>query len=154
MLHALMRGIRVMTKSGSDASHLISRHRRADATSADQHPTVRTAIEYRLSDGLCEIGIIDGIRAVGPHIHNPVAQFSQVVGQDTLQLESGMVRTDCDVHISLRLRNLLFGCGHHRVGSEAELLLQLLKGRGSAESGHPDVSVRIAFPSHGGSLLD
>jgi hypothetical protein len=81
-----------MTKSGSDASHLISRHRRADATSADQHPTVRTAIEYRLSDGLCEIGIIDGIRAVGPHIHNPVAQFSQVVGQDTLQLESGMVR--------------------------------------------------------------
>ena len=102
MLHALMRGICVMAKAGTDAGNFVGGHRGAYTASADEDATLGIATQDAQADGFGEVRIIDRLRIGGADVLNLMATFLKIVDQESLEGEAGMIGANSYAHLLVR----------------------------------------------------
>ncbi len=80
--HALRRRVRVVTESGADAWQLVGGDAGADAAAADDQPAIGPAVEYRASDRLGVVGIVDGLGGMRAEVDRVVTAASIAMRPD------------------------------------------------------------------------
>ena len=104
-------------------------------TPLPQMRTPRSArpVHHGLAHRLGEVGIVDGRRGVGAHVDHLVAVLAQHAARSCLSDEARVVGARRRSSSQAFRAELLLGRGHHVLGVEAELLLQVLERRRGAE---------------------
>jgi hypothetical protein len=102
MLHALMGGVCVMAKAGTDSRNFIGGHRRSYTASADQDATLRIAAKHAQADGLGEVRVIDRLRVGGADVLKLMAALLKIADQESLEVEAGMIGANSDAHLLVR----------------------------------------------------
>ena len=82
----------------SVAGDLAGRHRNADPTPADAQAEARVTGRDRASHRGPEVGIVDPVGGVGTEVDDVVAGPGNMVGDQVLEVEAGMVGTESDAH--------------------------------------------------------
>src|SRR5258708_2835310 len=93
-----MGGVRVVAQTGANPWNSVRGHRGAHTAAADQHSTIGVAIEYGSSDCFREIGVIRGAGVERADIHNLMTELRGRRHKLVLQIETGMIRTECNAH--------------------------------------------------------
>jgi ABC-type lipoprotein export system ATPase subunit len=92
------RGARVVHDGGAHTVDLVRGDRDSDPSPADADSEIVVARCDAASDGGAKVWIVHRIRRVRAEIHDLVPQEGKVLGQNPLQLETGVVRSDRDAH--------------------------------------------------------
>ena len=87
-----------MAHRRADARQFVGGNRRANAAAADEHPSICLDLQDRFTDSLCIVRIIHWILIHGAEVDHRVAQLMKIVPKLLFEGESGVIRTDGDVH--------------------------------------------------------
>ncbi len=88
----------VVDGGGPDTGDLAGGHADPDAASAHPDPAVGPTLGHRPTDGLAVVRVVDRLGRVGAEVVDLVTGGPEVVGQETLELEAGMIGPDGDTH--------------------------------------------------------
>ena len=94
VLDALVRGVGVVTDGGAHARDLAGGDGRADARAADQHAAVGLTARDGHGDAFRDIGIVDGLAAVGASVADGVAERLERGDDAGLEREAGVIGPD------------------------------------------------------------
>ncbi len=91
VLYSLMRGIGIVTESGTDASDLVGSYGCTDTAAADDDSPISEAVAHGDSDGLGKIRVVNGLGRMRAHIEDVCPKKRQPADCLTLQFESGVI---------------------------------------------------------------
>ena len=83
---------------GANALDLVGGKANADAGTADQDTQVDVTVGYGLAHLVAGDGVIEALGGVGAKVDDLAAALLQVLGNDVLELDGGVVVTDTDLH--------------------------------------------------------
>ena len=83
---------------GAYALDLIGGQADADAGTADQDTQVDVTVGHGLAHLVTGDGVVEALGGVGAIVHDLAAALLQVLGNDVLELDGGVVVTDTDLH--------------------------------------------------------
>ncbi len=122
VLHALVRGVRVVAQPGPHSANLVCRHARADAASADQHCAVYLAPRHAPTNILGVVRVVVAIRRVmSAQIEHFVPEAFQFSDYSFIQRHSTVIGGDSNFHL-LALANQLASRFRNLLRREAKLL--------------------------------
>ena len=85
----------------NDSAHaldLVGSEANANASAADQDAQVDVAVSHSLTHLVTGDGVVKALGGVGAKVHDLAAALLQVLGDDVLELDGGVVVTDTDLH--------------------------------------------------------
>lgn len=83
---------------GAHALDLVGGQADADASAADQDAQVDVTVSNCLAHLVAGDGVVEALGGVGAKVHDLAAALLQVLGDDVLELDGGVVVTDTDLH--------------------------------------------------------
>ena len=83
---------------GANALDLVGGKTDPDAGTADQDAQIDVAVGNCLAHLVAGDGVIEALGGVGSKVHDLTAALLQVLGDDVLELDGGVVVTDTDLH--------------------------------------------------------
>ena len=83
---------------GAHALDLVGGQADPHARAADEDAQVDVAVRHGAADLVAGDGVIEALGAVGAEVHDLVAALLEVLGDDVLELDGGVVVTDTDLH--------------------------------------------------------
>ena len=83
---------------GAYALDLVGSQADPDAGTADQDAQVDVAVDNGLTHLVAGDGVVKALGGVGAKVHDLAAALLQVLGDDVLELDGGVVVTDTDLH--------------------------------------------------------
>ena len=89
---------RLGAHDGAYALHLVGSQADPDAGAADQDAQVDIAVGNGLTNLVAGDGVVKALGGVGAKVHDLAAALLQVLGDDVLELDGGVVVTDTDLH--------------------------------------------------------
>lgn len=83
---------------GAHALYLVSSQADTDAGATDEDAQVDVAVGNGLTHLVAGDGVVKALGGVGAKVHDLAAALLQVLGDDVLELDGGVVVTDTDLH--------------------------------------------------------
>ena len=99
MFDALMRGVGIVTESGSDAGDFVGGDGGADTAAADENTSFGFPGDDGFAQGFGEIGVVGRIGVEGADVENIVTELLQEFRNLLFEREAGVIGADCDAHI-------------------------------------------------------
>ena len=89
---------RLGAHDGAHALDLVGGQADADASAANQDAQVDVTVSNCLAYFVAGDGVVEALGGVGAKVHDLAAALLQVLGDDVLELDGGVVVTDTDLH--------------------------------------------------------
>ena len=83
---------------GTNALDLVGGQANPDTGAADQDAQIDVAVGYGFAHLVAGDGVIKALGGVGAKVHDLAAALLQVLGNDVLELDGGVVVADTDLH--------------------------------------------------------
>src|SRR5580765_7910155 len=90
----------VVAKAGADAGNFVGRDGCSDAAAAEDDSALGFAVADGQSDGFGEVGIVDGVAAVGSQIQHLVLQLEEHRFDGFLEIETSVVGANGNFHFT------------------------------------------------------